>query len=123
MYELVIQVDFAAAHNLRGYCGECENLHGHNWKLDIYLRSEKLDDLGMVMDFKVAKEHISAILDTIDHKYLNEVDYFREVNPTTENIARFMSEQLAKKLPDGVGVDRITVWESDRCGATYWPGA
>jgi 6-pyruvoyltetrahydropterin/6-carboxytetrahydropterin synthase len=120
MFELVLQVGFAAAHNLRGYHGNCEKLHGHNWQLDIYLRSNGLDDQGMVLDFKLAKQHLKPVLEQLDHQYLNDIDYFREKNPTTENIAQYVAQQLAVRLPKGIRVDRVTAWESEHCGATYW---
>ena len=123
MFELVLQMGFSAAHSLRGYEGVCERLHGHNWKVDVYLRRADLDDTGMVLDFKVAKQHLGAVLDEIDHRHLNELAYFREHNPTTESIARFITRELSARLPDSVRVDRVTAWESERCGATYWPAA
>ena len=120
MFELVVRVEFAAAHRLRGYSGECENLHGHNWQIDVYLRGGQLNELGMLIDFKDAKRHINAVLGMLDHKYLNDLDYFGERNPTTEHVARFLADELARRLPPEVHVHRVTAWESGRCGATYW---
>jgi len=120
MFELVVQVEFAAAHRLRGYSGECENLHGHNWQIDVYLRGDQLNVLGMLIDFKDARQHVNAVLRMLDHKYLNDLDYFSERNPTTEHVARFVAEELAHRLPPEVRVHRVTAWESGRCGATYW---
>lgn len=120
MYELVVDSDFAAAHNLRGYDGACERLHGHNWRVQIVLRSAGLDELGMVMDFKDVKRHVAEILDELDHHYLNDLDSFKEQNPTTENISREIFHRLGERLPEGVGVGRVTVWESEKCGASYF---
>ena len=119
MFELVFQTYFAAAHNLRGYKGSCERLHGHNWKVDIVLRAEKLDPLGMVMDFRDIKAIANGLLDTLDHRYLNELAPFLEENPTTENVAKWIFEEIQKLLPREVRVLKVTAWESDRCGASY----
>jgi 6-pyruvoyltetrahydropterin/6-carboxytetrahydropterin synthase len=121
MFELTVTMEFSAAHRLRGYEGACERLHGHNYKVDATLESEKLDKLGMAMDFKAVKAALADILDRVDHQFLNETGVFKEINPTAENIAKWIADELAGKLPSGVGVKSVTVWESDRCGATYRP--
>ena len=121
MYELNVTAGFAAAHSLRGYKGACENLHGHNWKVDVVLESEKLDDIGMVVDFKEVKAALGEILAELDHSFLNELPQFQQVNPTTENLARHICEALAKRLPAGVRVQSVTSWESEKCGAKYVP--
>lgn len=119
MYELTVQADFAAAHCLRGYKGACENLHGHNWRLDIVLQSDQLNELGMVMDFKDVKAVLREILAEFDHAFLNDLPRFKTVNPTTENIARIVAEELGKRLPCSVTVKSVTSWESEKCAATY----
>lgn len=119
MFELIIQTDFAAAHRLRGYKGACEKLHGHNWKLDVVLQSDRLNELGMVVDFQEVKVALKDILAEFDHSFLNDLARFKTVNPTTENIAKAVAQELAKRLPRGVRVKSVTSWESDRCGATY----
>jgi len=118
-YELIMQGEFAAAHRLREYDGNCERLHGHNWKVDVVLRGENLDKLGMVLDFRDAKRLLNQVLDELDHSYLNELEAFRQQNPTTENVARVVYDALAARLPDGVTVARVTAWECDHCGASY----
>jgi len=118
-YELLIQTEFAAAHNLREYDGNCERLHGHNWKVHVVLRGHQLDSLGMLVDFRDAKRRINAILSAFDHHYLNELTPFVSENPTTENIARFIYGALADSLPEGIVVAKVTAWESDHCGASY----
>ena len=118
-YELIIQTQFAAAHDLRGYDGNCERLHGHNWRVDVVLRGEKLDALGMVVDFREAKRLIEQVTGRLDHQYLNDLEPFRHQNPTTENIARALFDALAAGLPEGVVVAKVTAWESDHCGASY----
>jgi 6-pyruvoyltetrahydropterin/6-carboxytetrahydropterin synthase len=119
MYELIVEADFAAAHSLRGYQGECENLHGHNWKVRVVLRAEALNGLGMVMDFKEVKHTLSEILEDFDHKHLNDLAPFKEENPTTENVARLLYQELSRRLPRRVSVSKVTTWESACCGASY----
>jgi len=123
MYELSVENDFAAAHNLRGYKGECEHLHGHNWRVHVHLAAEELDELGMVMDFREVKGLLNGILSELDHKYLNEVEPFDVQNPTTENLCRHIADRLAESLPDRVAVRRVTCWESEKCGSSYVPAA
>ena len=120
-YELTIKVDFGAAHHLRQYKGKCERLHGHNWKIDIHLSADELNEDGMVVDFVDAKKAAREVLKRFDHYYLNEVPPFDTLNPTSENIARVLAEEIQKQLPEGLRVARLTAWESDNCGATYIP--
>ncbi len=119
MFELVMKAHFAAAHQLRGYHGDCEHLHGHNWHIEVRLRSSKLNRLGLVVDFRDVKRILGGILDQLDHKYLNDLPPFAKANPTTENIAKFIFGELAKALPKGVEPASVTSWESQGCGVTY----
>jgi len=119
IYELVIHTQFAAAHRLREYDGNCERLHGHNWRIDVVLRGEALNELGMLVDFRDAKRLIEDATARFDHRYLNDLEPFRDVNPTTENIARTVFDAVAAGLPEGITVARVTAWESDHCGASY----
>ncbi len=118
-YELIVQADFGAAHHLRQYKGKCERVHGHNWKLDIVLSADALGSEGMLLDFSDAKAVIRQVLEKYDHYDLNSVPPFDELNPTSENIAHVLADELQAALPPGVRVARVTAWESDRCGATY----
>lgn len=122
MYELKVKTHFAAAHQLRMVAKKCENLHGHNWKIEVCLLGERLNEAGILMDFGEIKTHVSAIMATIDHKFLNELDLFDNGNPSSENIARYIAEALQHRLenPD-VKVSRVTAWESDDASATYIP--
>ena len=120
MYELHIETEFAAAHFLREYKGKCENLHGHNWKVEVHLRGEKLDRAGLLMDFHDAKTIINGIINRFDHKYLNDTPEFETANPTTENLSHILYDEIAAALPEGVSVARVTCWESARCGASYY---
>ncbi|MFQ5466199.1 MAG: 6-carboxytetrahydropterin synthase QueD [Thermodesulfobacteriota bacterium] len=120
MYELTVETWFSAAHNLREYKGKCEALHGHNWKVEVAVTAEKLDDAGMVVDFKVLKKETEDLLDTLDHKYLNEIPPFDAINVTAENIARFIFEELSGRLNDGnIRVARVRAWESHNAAAAY----
>jgi 6-pyruvoyltetrahydropterin/6-carboxytetrahydropterin synthase len=121
MYELKIITHFSGAHQLKEFEGACESLHGHNWKIEVYVSSETVDEAGVVIDFRALKKHVSAVVDTLDHKFLNELEPFKEHNPSSENIARYVAEQLALQLKDPVKVSRITAWESDSACATYYP--
>jgi 6-pyruvoyltetrahydropterin/6-carboxytetrahydropterin synthase len=121
VYELTVEGHFAAAHKLRGYQGECEKLHGHNWRVQVQVAGQELDDLGMLMDFRELKAALQDVLQVLDHEYLNEVQPFDRTNPTTENVCRHITGKLGAKLPGGVSVRRVSCWESDTCGATYVP--
>jgi len=119
MFELTVKTDFSAAHSLRGYEGACERLHGHNYKVDAVLCGERLGELGMLVDFKAVKAALAEVVGAFDHQFLNDVEPFDAVNPSAENIAKVVCERLVEKVPEGVAVKSVTVWESDRCGATY----
>ncbi len=115
MYTIKVEANFSSAHNLRGYKGKCEELHGHNWKVELTVQAKVLNKLGMVEDFRFLKDELNAVLDKLDHKYLNEISYFKKVNPTSENIAKYIFDCLA-----GIkGIKSVTVWESENSCATY----
>ena len=120
MYHLTIQTHFAAAHNLLNYQGDCENLHGHNWKVEATVTTDKLDDAGLGIDFKILKKHTKEIMNYLDHKYLNDLDAFKGISPSSEHISKFIYDRLVASLADyDVQVEEITVWESDNAYATY----
>ncbi|MFH0844246.1 MAG: 6-carboxytetrahydropterin synthase QueD [Pseudomonadota bacterium] len=120
MYELKVTSQFAAAHQLREFHGKCESLHGHNWKVDVYVTGEKLGKNGMLVDFALIKEATRAVLEELDHRFLNELEYFKIANPSSENIARHIYKSLEGRLNDGhIRVARVTAWESDTACATY----
>jgi 6-pyruvoyltetrahydropterin/6-carboxytetrahydropterin synthase len=120
MYELVVHKDFAGAHFLRDYDGECEKLHGHNWKVEVTLRCQELNKTGMVIDFKVVKEMLKKTLSRFDHSYLNELEEFSKENPTTENVSKVIYDSLAKELPPEVSIVKVKTWESGNCAAAYF---
>jgi 6-pyruvoyltetrahydropterin/6-carboxytetrahydropterin synthase len=120
MHRIKIVSSFSAAHFLRGYQGKCENLHGHNWKVEVVVVSETLDALGMVMDFSELKKLTSAVLEELDHKHLNELTYFTDDNPSSENIARHIFNKLKEKLgKKNCNLEEISVWETDTSCASY----
>lgn len=121
MYELTIQTYFSAAHNLRGYEGECEKLHGHNWKAEVYIQAKNLDNIGLAIDFKTLKKETEKIIKNLDHKYLNEIPPFDKENPSSENIARIIFEKLSNALNnENIKISKVTVWESEMAAAAYY---
>jgi len=120
MYEVMVEGSFSAAHNLRGYGKKCEKLHGHNWKVQVGIRGGKLDNTGMLVDFREVRDYLEMIMEKLDHKYLNEISHFKVTNPTSENIARFIYSELKARLKSSrYMVNKVTVWESDTASATY----
>ena len=120
MHELTVISHFSSAHNLRGYDGACENLHGHNWKVEASVTCQRLDKLGMALDFKALKNALMKIVDALDHRYLNEVPPFDRENATAENISRHIFTALSKALNDGnIKVSGVRVWESETASALY----
>ena len=123
MYEVTVEDSFAAGHYLRNYRGKCENPHGHNYKVRVTLRGSELDKAGLLLDFKDLKEVIKAIIDRLDHQMLNEVEPFKVLNPSAENLARYFYEQTngrLKSLTSGrVNVKDVTIWETDATTALY----
>jgi 6-pyruvoyltetrahydropterin/6-carboxytetrahydropterin synthase len=120
MYHLTIQTHFAAAHNLLNYQGDCENLHGHNWKVEVTVNTDTLDEAGLGIDFKLLKQQTKLVMDQLDHKYLNDLEPFKGISPSSEHISRFIFERLLQSLSDyNVTLEKVTVWESDNAYASY----
>lgn len=121
MFELMIETHFSAAHQLRGYKGECEKLHGHNWKVQVYVLAEKLNEIDISLDFHTLKELTEEVIAPLDHSMLNEIFPFTEKNPSSENIAKWIFDSLKKRLDDGdVNLSAVTIWESETASATYF---
>lgn len=142
MYSIRVEGDFSSAHNLRGYKGKCEKLHGHNWRVEVVIVNKELDKIGMVFDFRLIKDRLKEILEKLDHEYLNKVSYFKRVNPTSENITKYIYDQLnlqlfpdtlfnpdkslkykdkRKRVSQGEAfIKSVTVWESHNASATYF---
>jgi 6-pyruvoyltetrahydropterin/6-carboxytetrahydropterin synthase len=121
MYELKVVTHFAAAHQLKMVGEKCENMHGHNWKIEICLAGETLNAAGVLMDFGEIKQHVSEIMTKLDHTYLNELDYFDDsIPPSSENIAKYIAESLQLTINDSsVKVNSVSAWESEDSCATY----
>jgi len=122
VYELTVESRFAAAHQLRNYRGRCENLHGHNWKVQATLTAGKLNPIGLALDFKEMKGALREVLSELDHHFLNELPMFQSRNPSSENLARWIFERLTGSLNrEEIRVSRVTVWESSEACAAYIP--
>jgi 6-pyruvoyltetrahydropterin/6-carboxytetrahydropterin synthase len=120
MWEVSHETVVAAAHQLRFSPGEGERLHGHNWRIKATLRASALAKEGWVVDFYVLGRTLRAIVEPYEHAFLNDIPPFDDLNPTAENLARVVADELATKIEDErVKVVRVDVWESDECCATY----
>ena len=120
MYEVTIKKSFSAAHLLKEIGGKCEELHGHNFLVEISVAAESLNEEGLLIDFRVVKRWTDEALEALDHKYLNELDYFKNRNPSSEAIARFLHERIGEKARQAkVALSRVAVWESDNSRVTY----
>jgi 6-pyruvoyltetrahydropterin/6-carboxytetrahydropterin synthase len=117
MYRLKVISNFSAAHNLRDYKGKCEALHGHNYKVEVVLEGSMLDNNGLLIDFKDIKESLKKVIDKLDHKYLNELSYFIEINPSSENLAKYIYSELQNIYCDKMC--SVTIWETNGSAATY----
>lgn len=120
MYKVKVISHFSAAHFLRNYKGKCELLHGHNWKVEVIVSSNKLDSLGMVVDFSELKRLTNSVLGELDHRCLNELDYFREYNPSSEEIARYIFNKLKPQVSEKSCVlEEVQVWETENSCVIY----
>ena len=120
MFELTVRDEFAAAHYLRDYPGACERPHGHNWKVEVTVKGKELNEIGVLIDFKDLKRYLKEVLAELDHRDLNQHPAFKDQNPSSENIARFIYERLAPKLASHpVTLLRVTVCETERACVSY----
>ena len=120
LFEIKVISSFAAAHNLKDFRGKCENLHGHNWKVEVVLRGNSLESNGILVDFGEVKAATREALEEVDHKYLNELPFFSKKNPSSENVARFLFEKLSVKLNTANRrLHSVSAWESADACATY----
>jgi len=122
MYKLKIQDHFSSAHFLRNYQGPCEKLHGHNWKVELTVEGEKLDQTDLLIDFKILKSILKSILKELDHQLLNDLSYFKDINPSSERIAEFIFKKVKEKLISypNVKVKEVAVYESEKACAIYF---
>ncbi|HEX3744051.1 MAG TPA: 6-carboxytetrahydropterin synthase QueD [Bryobacteraceae bacterium] len=121
MFEVTIEETFAAGHALRNYRGKCENVHGHNYRCQVTLEGAELDEIGLLVDFVELKRTVHSVLDRLDHQWLNEFPPFDVLNPSAENMARYIFQQVAEglKTRDGVKLALVKLWETDTAFATY----
>jgi 6-pyruvoyltetrahydropterin/6-carboxytetrahydropterin synthase len=121
MYEITILSHFSGAHRLRYLHGRCEELHGHNWKVEVSVVSGRLNKEGIVIDFQVLKQKLEKVLRPLDHTYLNDLPYFSKKEPSSENIAKCIFDRLKRELKGSHGtLKRVTAWESETTSATYF---
>lgn len=117
MYELKVESSFSAAHHLLNYEGECENLHGHNWKVEAYIVGNELDKANLLIDFKILKKELNRVLDLLDHTDINQLKEFENVSPSSEVIAKFIYKELKKTISK---ISKISVWETAHSCASYF---
>lgn len=118
-YRITVTSQFSGAHSLKGYKGSCEQLHGHNWRIRVAVRSSVLDGVGIAIDFNVLSAIVSGVIGALDHRELNTHPEFREKNPTAENLAAFIYREITTKLPSGLSMEDVEVWETDDFSVSY----
>lgn len=122
MYEVSVEHTFAAGHALRGYKGKCENVHGHNYKVVVVVSGRQLDSVGLLMDFTEVRRNIRQLAERLDHRFLNDLAPFDQLNPSAENLARYFCDELEPDVKSrGLQLQAVTVWETDTTSATYRP--
>ena len=120
MYEVTIKKTFSAAHRISDIGGKCESLHGHNFLVEVSVAAESLNEEGLLIDFRILKQWTEEVLDHLDHKFLNELSYFKKRNPSSEQIARYLYDRIEKRArQEKAHVSQVTVWESENSYATY----
>ena len=123
-YELTVEDHFSSAHQLRGYMGKCENMHGHNWRVKLRVTGSRLDNIGLLVDFGVLKKILKEVLSRIDHVNINDTTPFDRINPSSENIAEYICSEvqplISREYP-AVTVSSVTVWESQTSSCTFYP--
>jgi 6-pyruvoyltetrahydropterin/6-carboxytetrahydropterin synthase len=121
MFEITIEETFAAGHALRNYKGKCENVHGHNYRCQVTVNGEELDEIGLLVDFVELKKVVHGVIDRLDHQWLNEFPPFDVLNPSAENIAKYIYDEVTAglKTQKGVRLDAVKLWETDTASATY----
>jgi len=121
IFEVYVKSHFSAAHSLKGYEGNCARIHGHNWIVEVFVKCKELDEIGIGIDFRDVKEAVKGVVQGLDHFNLNDLPVFKEVNPTSENIAKFLYHELGERLNSSrVEVSRVKVSETPESGASYW---
>ncbi|HLK05008.1 MAG TPA: 6-carboxytetrahydropterin synthase QueD [Candidatus Acidoferrum sp.] len=124
MYRVSVEETFSSGHALRGYKGKCENVHGHNYRVQVSIEGPQLDGIGLLVDFTHVKQALRGIIKEIDHQFLNDLEPFKTVNPSAENMAKYFYEQMTarlKEMPQGVRLIEAVIWETDTANAVYRP--
>ena len=121
MFEVSVEETFAAGHALRNYHGKCENVHGHNYRVQITMEGERLNDTGLLVDFADVKRLVRAVVARLDHQFLNDLAPFDAINPSAENMARYFYDEISGGLPPGPRIREVKIWETDITSATYRP--
>jgi 6-pyruvoyltetrahydropterin/6-carboxytetrahydropterin synthase len=124
MFEVRVEETFSSGHALRGYKGKCENVHGHNYRVRVTLAGPRLNDIGLLVDFTELKRVLRGIIAKIDHQFLNDLDAFKVVNPSAENLAKYFYDETRRglsELPEDAGITEVIVWETDTSSAIYRP--
>ena len=120
MYEVTVKKTFSAAHRINEIGGKCEALHGHNFLVEVSVAAESLNEEGLLIDFRILKRWTEEVLDQLDHKFLNELEYFKKRNPSSEQIARYLYDRIDERAwKEKTHLSRVTVWESENSCATY----
>jgi len=120
LFRVFIDTHFAAAHQLHGYDGECRALHGHTWKVRVEIESSHQDEVGISFDFKTLKAQVRTVIDRLDHHHVNSVPPFDKINPTAENLAKYIYGEIKGQLPDHAIMSQVLVWESDHYAVSYF---
>jgi|SRR5262249_53660859 len=126
MFQVSVEETFSSGHALRGYKGKCENPHGHNYRVRITFEGPQLDSIGLLVDFTELKRVLRGIIAGLDHQFLNDLEPFRTVNPSAENLAKYFYDQTERqigRLAEGAGISEVTVWETDTSSAQFRPGS
>jgi len=120
MFKLIVKKEFSSAHILNGHPGDCKRMHGHNWTVEAKVEGNKINKIGMVIDFKDVKNKLGEIISRLDHRYLNDVEPFKENNPTAENISKYIYKELSKNInTDNIKVSEIKLWETSNSAVIY----
>jgi 6-pyruvoyltetrahydropterin/6-carboxytetrahydropterin synthase len=125
MFQVSVTETFSSGHALRGYKGKCENVHGHNYRVQIKLTGPQLDHIGLLVDFTELKRVLRGIIAVLDHQFLNDLEPFKTVNPSAENLAKYFYDETQRQLPSlpaGANITEVTVWETDTASAQFRPG-
>jgi len=122
MFQVTVDETFSSGHALRGYKGKCENVHGHNYRVQVTIEGQQLDSIGLLVDFVEVKKVMNRIIDRLDHQFINDLAPFDTINPSAENMAKYFHDEIVSGLNAGtVRVREVKIWETDTASATYRP--